>query len=801
MTQLKTITRAVSAGTALLIASSLGHAAVLEEVTVTASKREQSMQDVGISVTAYSGDQMKALGVTNTVEITDQVPGLQMVTFSPHLTVFNIRGVSQNNFTDNLEAPVAVYVDDVYMASMNGINSQLFDVERVEVLRGPQGTLFGRNATGGVIHYLTTGADDDELNGYIEGTVGDYDRQTLEFAVGGAFSDTIRGRIAGRTEEMDGYMESTPFPEGNPLAPSGVDIGGTDGWALRGELQFDLGDTAVLTLQYKHSEDNEVPTGAYSFLPYGDSSEAYIPPEFQQFTNDVILEGGAPPGGMTLEEFTADVFFCPSQLDCFAPVDEAGRTIFDGDHPNPDEHYSDYAGYMDRETDSYTAKLDWEIGDSMDLVSITNYYELDKFYTEDGDGIPVPIIEFTTVADFNSFSQELRLSGETNSLRWVVGGYYLDMETDANVITRGAPVSGVAVDAGYNPDDLVDPQVIQDYNLDSSNWSVFGQGEWDFTENMTLIVGGRWSQDDKDMEFRTLFASPGDGIAEPSFNLGESAAAAGSDNDGVDYGDWAARLQLDWRTSDDTLLYASFNRGIKGGNFAPSANATLDNIRHDEEVLLAYEVGMKTEFADGLMRLNGAIYYYDYQDYQAFTFADGTPSVANADASNTGAELELVWTPTDNWDLIAGVALMDSDVDGVQTPQQQVTPVGFAVDWPIDFLYDNVLPNTPDYSVNYLARYNFDALAGNIAIQVDGVYYDDHYLEVSNAAGSKQDAYSTHNVRLSWAGMDDSLRISAWVKNVTDEEYKSYALDLGILGATATYAPPRMYGLTAGYHF
>ncbi len=802
MTQVRTITRAVAAATAMLLGVPISQAAVLEEIMVTASKREQSMQDVGISVTSYSGDQMKALGVTNTVEITDQVPGLQMVTFSPHLTIFNIRGVSQNNFTDNLEAPVAVYVDDVYMASMNGINSQLFDIERVEVLRGPQGTLFGRNATGGVIHYLTVGADSDELNGYVEGTVGDFERQSVEFAVGGAFSDTIRGRLAGRTEEMDGYMESKPFPEGNPLPPSGVDIGGLDGWALRGELQFDLGERALLTLQYKHSEDDGVPTGGYSFLPYGNAADAYIPPEFQAFTNDVILEGNPPPGGLTLEEFTSEVFFCPSQLDCFAPVDQAGRTIFEGDHPEPFEHYSDYPGYMDRETDSYTVKLDVEIGETMSLVSITNYYELDKFYTEDGDGIPVPIIEFTTVADFTSFSQEVRLSGSTDRFRWVLGGYYLDMETDAGVITRGSPVAGVAVDLGFDPTELTNPAVVQDYLLESSNWSVFGQGEWDLTDNFTLIAGLRWSQDDKEMDFKTSFTSPEEGILVPDiFDLQSAAGAAGVDNDEVDYGDWAGRLQLDWRISDDTLTYIAYNRGIKGGNFAPSANVTLDNIRHDEEVLHAYELGFKTEFADGLARLNGAVFYYDYDDYQAFTFADGTPSIANADATNVGAELELTWTPTVHWDMLLGLSVQDSEVDGVQTPQQQVTPVGFSVDWPIDFLDGVELPNTPNFSANYLVRYNFDALAGNIALQMDGVYYDDHYLEVSNGAGTLQEAYSAHNARLSWWGMDDKLRISAWVKNLTDEEYKGYALDLGILGATATYAPPRMYGFTAGYHF
>ena len=142
--------------------------AQLEEVVVTAQKRLQSMQDVGISVTAFSAQQLEDLNIKNTTGITQQVPGLQLFTFSPAFTVFSLRGVSQNNFQDNLEAPVAVYMDGAYVASMNAINTQLFDVDRIEVLRGPQGTLFGRNATGGLIHFLTRKATDKELNGYLE---------------------------------------------------------------------------------------------------------------------------------------------------------------------------------------------------------------------------------------------------------------------------------------------------------------------------------------------------------------------------------------------------------------------------------------------------------------------------------------------------------------------------------------------------------------------------------------------------------------------------------------------------------
>jgi len=778
--------------TAIVTANS--SAKVLEEIVVTAQKREQSLQDVGISVSAFSGDQMKALGVTNTVEITEQVPGLQLNTWSPTITIFNLRGVSQNNFTDNLEAPVAVYIDDSYVASMNMISGQLFDVERVEVLRGPQGTLFGRNATGGVIHFLTRGADDEEFNGYLEATVADYGKYSVEGAVGGSLTDSIRGRLAARWEQSDGYIEAADFPEGNPLPSSGEDLGGSDGYALRGALQFDLSEDATLELMYKYTEDSDVPTGGYSFLPYGDNTEAYIPPEFRDFVTDVI---GAPAAA------TGDIFFCPSQLDCFAPVDQAGLTIFEGDSPTPHRHFSDYEGYFNRETSNISAKLDWELGNGMELVSITNYADMDKFYTEDGDGIPVPIIEFTTIAEFQQFSQEIRLSGSSDTRRWQVGAFWLDMETDADVITRGAPVSGVAAGLGLDPATLTAPSVVQDYTLESTNWSVFGQVEFDLSDTLTLISGLRWSQDDKDMRFRTSFVSDADGINVPGlFDLQQAiAAAGGGDQDTIDYGDYAARLQLDWRASDSTLVFLSYNRGIKGGNFAPSANVGVANIKHDEEVLHSYEIGMKTESSDGLLRFNATAFYYDYEDYQAFTFSDATPSVANADATNLGAEFELFLSPNDHWDIMLGLSYMDSEVDGVQTPQQQVTPMGFTVDWPVDILNGVELPNAPSYSLNYLFRYNWDVLGGNAAIQLDGAYYDDQYLEVTNGGGALQEAYGVANANISWTSEDDSWQVKAWVKNLADETYKLYNLDLGILGSTAFYAPPRWYGVTVNHKF
>lgn len=325
-------------------------------------------------------------------------------------------------------------------------------------------------------------------------------------------------------------------------------------------------------------------------------------------------------------------------------------------------------------------------------------------------------------------------------------------------------------------------------------------------KRLPLIAGLRLSDDQKDMDFITGFTAidTSGGTQVPVavnnlFNLREAVAAIGGDQDKVDYTDYAAKLQLDWRLSDDTLLFAAWDRGIKGGNFAPSANVTVDRIRHGEEILNSYSLGAKTELADGRARLNSTIFYYDYQDYQAFTFSEGTPSIANAQATNVGAEVELVWLPTDSWDISVGLAVQDSNVDHVETPQSQVTPVGFTVDWPIDFLDGNELPNAPKFSANYLVRYNWEMLGGTMAAQFDGAYYAEQYLEVSNGGAALQGAYNTVNGNISW--QNEQWRIMLWGRNLTDEVYKQYALDLGILGGTVNYAPPQWFGLTATFSF
>jgi iron complex outermembrane receptor protein len=729
----------VVAGLVMLL--NVASAAVLDEVIVTATKRGQSVQDVGISVTALSGEQTEALGLHTTQEIIQQIPGLQVQSFTPGFTTFNLRGISQNNFQDNLEAPVAVYVDDIYFGSMNAVNMQMFDMAATEVLRGPQGTLFGRNATGGLIHFRTRKADEDEFNGYAKASFGERNNNVIEGAVGGALSDSVRGRIAGRWEQADGYVEAGSVAAG-VLGPTGFtatgsDAIGADGFVLRGNLQIDISDSTSLDLSATRTEDDDVPSGHY-----------------------VVRFTGADP----------DTLFGL----------ENGPVITGDVH----RHASDVTDTgLDRDSTVLSFHLRHEFDSGMQLDYIGGFQDVYKFNKEDAGG-GLLFFPFSTEADYEQQSHEFRLSGETESLRWQSGLYLLDIDFVGQARTGGPAIIG-------------DPTgvVIQDTGVSSENWSIFSEVEYDLSDSLTVIAGARWSQDDKEIKFvntaSNFSAAAGlpDGtvLFDLQSAIGASANPAHAKVDEIDYGDVATRLQLNYQV-DDTLIYASINRGIKGGNWSPSSAVTLDDLRHDEEDLMAYELGYKTTVLNGTGRLNASIFYYDYSDYQAFSLSGGTPQVTNSDASASGGEVEFAYMPNEHWDFNFGLAYMDSEVDFIPgvIPGSGNTDVE--------------LPQAPSLSANLLVRYNTDVASGNLALQLDGNWNDDHYMEGSNSIASVQEAYTVVNFRTSYTM--DNWEVSAWVRNLTDEEYLLYNLDIGFFGfVEQVYSPPRQAGLSLSMDF
>src|SRR3954452_23175260 len=308
---------------------------VYGDIVVTAQKRREKIQDVGISITALSGETIKTLNLSNMQQISQQVPNLEVSAWTPAFTTFNLRGISQNNFQDNLEAPVAVYMDEVYVGSMNALGLPIFDMERIEVLRGPQGTLFGRNATGGLIQFVSNTADETHLNGYAEGEIADWDTWKLEGAIGGQLTPGLRARVAGFWTKSDGWMKAGFNPILGRKA-LGRTSQGANGYALRANVQVDLTPDTLLSIIGSYSKDNDVPTGQYLVRFAG----------FDPITG-LGIDAGPP--------ITGNVF----------------------------RHASDEDPGFDRKVWSTTAKLTHRLSDNVDFTYIGNYSKLDKDYIED----------------------------------------------------------------------------------------------------------------------------------------------------------------------------------------------------------------------------------------------------------------------------------------------------------------------------------------------------------------------------------------------------------------------------------
>ena len=799
--------------------------AEVEEVVVTALKRDQSLQDVPISVSALTSNDLDGLSLSDTADITQQIPNFQVNAWSPNLTTFNIRGISQNNFVDVNEAPIAVYMDDIYMGTMNGISTQLFDIERVEVLRGPQGTLFGRNATGGLVHYVSRGADRDDFNVGLTTGFGSFAQQSSELTIGSHLGDPrYRHRFAFRQDISDGYVE--PGAAGDVTAaakPRGY-LGGRDYLALRYALQFDFSETVRMDVNYKFSRDPRVPTGGYVFLPLGDSSTSHIPPEWFPVARSPMFLNDPNATDAAAEMFLRNAFFTghpdgtktgaggemvnttlrydgKAMTDGFAPISNEGLTTFEGDSPNPHTHYANYEGYLNRTTSGFDIKLHYNDEYDNSFTYIGGFYRLNKYYTEDGDGLPAFIINFTTLMDYEQISQEFRFSKETEAgHHYQAGLYWMSLDHSGGSITEGAPALGAVGAAIMDPVLEKGPQANQSFYQDTTNVSLFGETDLELNNTLRLIVGARMTLDNKSINYRRFLRYDGVEITDPASVFTAQAE--------FEQPDVVGRLILSAAlgAEDQHNVFFSINRGLKSGGFNVSSNVTRDNLEYDAESLVSLELGYKADFTDSL-RFSATIYDYDYEDYQAFSIFGGTPNISNADATAQGLELDLKWAPG-QFLFSFGMGYGSSDVDGIQGIGSQVPPGGLpTVTIPVNTLNNKELPNLPDLSFNFLLSY--DLLIGSSSswlFQIDGAWYGDQYLEVTNGAGSFQEAYMVLNFATVWRssfGREGAHGIEAkfYMKNIADTEYKLYNLDLGLLGSTAYYAPPTSFGVTLAYNF
>ena len=732
-----------------------------DEIVVTAQRREQNIQDVGIAVTPLGPKSLQDLNITNATDIVRAVPSLKMNAYSSSQVVFNIRGISQNDYGDQQEPPVAVYQDDSYSSSINLASFPVFDLERVETLRGPQGTLFGRNATGGAIQFISQ-KPTKEFEGYTNLTLGSYNQVIAEAALSGPFSDTMQGRFAFIYDADDGYMKS--------IIPGTPDRGGNDHYAMRGRLAWQPSDNTDVGLIVRYLKaDKETQAGLYSQEP-------------------------ACPNALNQGEFTA-----PDQSCAFWGTGPGeGGTGYRNDAITPSRGGDPWKtaetepSYVDREIFGAQVRVDSNLG-AATLTSITDYQTQDKFYTEGGDASPVAGVYFFQGSDIDQISEELRLSWSMGDHEMVAGLFYMDVSGD---------YTGKFADPFYGYDPLVA------FSQDTTSYAAFFQDEWKFTEKFRLVAGLRYWHDSREGAY---FASAPDvpGLSPPVtiiFNKNEifpnstdltGVTVTPSDADAT-FDDVTARLQLDYRPNDDLLWYLSYNRGSKSGGFTFSTGTPyggtevdfVNGIPFDPETLNAYELGMKANFGNGTTTLNMAAFYYDYRDYQAFSQISQVQTVTNQDAEAQGLEIELNSRPTDGLTLQLGATFMDSTVKDIRLPDQAT-------------IVDHDLPQAPPFSANALARYEFPVGSGSFSIQGDVQYSDDFCFTTLCAPVEEEKAYTVANARIGYGSGDGRWEIAAFVNNLTEEEYRVYAFDSSLFSGVVAgvYGRPRWYGITASFRF
>lgn len=583
----------------LLFLASTGFAeAVIEEILVTAQKREQNLQDVSISVSAFSGEQLRALGVEEPEEMTQYIPNLQF----QHLGAVDsirIRGIGVNEIQDPSEAQVAFYVDEVYKSTNAGQAIQFFDLERVEVLRGPQGTLFGRNATGGLVHVITR-KPADEFDFQVSGQYGNFNQKIVELAVGGPLSDGARARVAFKYNNDDGWQTNRQ---------DGSDWAVTDAWAVRGQLEFDLGEDATLLLKAAHTEMDNLP---------------YLPVLYDIFPD--LFGPGTGPAGFSNPE---------------------GLKGLD----NNDLTYSDFPPDSPDDTDitDFSATLNWSLRDTVTLTSITAHTTTDRFYVEEAAG-PTSGTLFDLFLGLNEgiptfrgleakqFSQELRLAGIGERTNWTFGAFYFDDDKDDG-LSHTTPFIF---------------ETLNIYEQQTESWALFGQTEYAITDQLRAVAGLRYTEDDLELDLTGFAITSGSIDAQQALK--------------TDNVSW--KVGLDYQPMDDVLLYASVSTGFKSGGFNTTAVTIKENTEPvgEEEVLNA-ELGWKATLGDGRVRFNGAFFYSDYTELQGLGYTllptglIAAQLVNYGDAEIYGGEFEVTLVPTEALELLVSLGWLESELE------------------------------------------------------------------------------------------------------------------------------------------
>ncbi len=786
----------------------------LEEVIVVAQKREQNLQDVPVAVTAFTGDNLTENQVTDVYDLQTLAPGL-IVGQSQNATTssFAIRGVGTSSQNFGLESSVGLYVDGVYRARQSAMINNMIDVEAVEVLRGPQGTLFGKNTPSGAI-LVRSVAPSAEPDGFFEVSAGDFGHIEASAARNFAASDSLMFRLTAFTGQRDGYVDDIRFGDEK--------INDRDRWGVRAQMLYEPSDTFSARLIADYAEIDEICCAAPSLV------------------SNFMARGR--PGAFGSDAILAQL----------------GGTLFPDENFFDDEVALNQLPVSQNEDRGLSAELSWDLG-SHTVTSVSGYRAFDSLDDGDIDFGDVALATKRNDAEQSSFSQELRIANnDGDRFNYVAGIYYFTQDLDSVAFTPSGPFFGTYVSTAFGLNPLIDgvnqisaltggqlPMAADPFpagtgptdimNQEHRSWAVFGQADWALSDAWTLTFGLRYTDERKELtsDFRQLASTTPPDFTAIGTQLALAAAGQQFDPSAFapvyqpGWGSWlldtfrprtnldetldddqtTGTVKLSWFANDNTMFYAGYATGYKSGGTNTDRINQAFNPVFGAETVDAFEVGMKADFPNQAMRLNVALYAADVEDYQANSFAGAGFNLQNAGELEThGAELELYWSPTDSFDMTASYARniadykrFDAGTCWVATPFQFGTPdPGDNGSGVCSRTGERVSNNPEDFFV--LTAKKFFALTPNVDLRLQGEwsYTGDQSMDGNNDPLKFQDSYDILNFSANFGFSQWGADLTLWARNALDEEYHSTVFDTPVQdGRLNAYSrEPRMWGAT-----
>jgi iron complex outermembrane receptor protein len=830
-------------GSAGLVPTAAFAQAMLEEVVVTARKREESLQETPVAVSAFTGESLEELGIRDISDLTKVVPNVDMYSGNGTTGSGNvfIRGVGARNTGVNFDSGVGIYVDGVYVSRADGAILDNVDVQSVQVLRGPQGTLFGKNTTGGAILY-NTNRPNEEYGGHAEVRVGNYDKidskLTLNIPIMG---DTLMSRFSLYQTKNDGYVKSkvpSDLPEqavGNQPFLNDEEYNDTDRYGGQAQLRWIASDELLLDMNYNYAKTDQAARGQNCEVVEGIPGAGWQA-ELQDET--VVV----PSTGQTLKDW------------CKENQDLGKDKIMTNLAPNK----------YKAEVNTLSLTADWELNETMNFKSIAAWRNTKGGEVNELDAMGVANLARTNYGqvgtderETDAYSLEFQLTGDAfdDRLSYVVGVFGFDEETDKG--GQSSP-TGQLFNVSNSPFTAFYTNSLRGLDVKNTSASVFSQGDWRFDDYWTLTMGLRYTWEERKLnrtnkvpDLNTV-ATSGDALellsntiwifpsgpetfnyqhqwVYPTLDTGEvdplSDQTMKVDDSKVTPMVSIQRTFDEYGFMDFGNAYFTVANGFLSGGITDTVNLDGEIEEFDPEEVWNYELGFKMDAWDRKLRLNTALFYTDYEDRQLTTVRINPETgriagaLINAESSwIAGIEFEAIVIPVENLQITANVTFNDSDIEDYDDERiSSVTSVdvpdgctridvngqGFVDSCAID-RSDEGLPRLPD-SVYFLAvQYTWETEWGSVVPMVSWSYrtnLDNCFDAASCQSGIYKVDQKDVTARLTWHSPEMKWRVSAYGNNLTDDRYISGGTPLVDVTETAgtVYNPPRTYGIEAAY--